>query len=207
MRGRAGRIEEGGFMEERELTQWLHAVFMATIPALENIEKGFNIQNETMLEQGETQFVAILTSNLTLADRIIAEGQKTKADRRFLYLLVPLQRIALAVRSLIASKKLKFLRDVIFNEKVIAEVAKLLSVMKTQFRDTGDLIITKNPTLKENIKSGMERIVGLADEYALTHEERLHAGLYTSRASYVYLDVIDSIKRIALELVSFSERI
>jgi len=194
-------------MEEKELTQWLHAVFMATIPALENIEKGFDAQNETMLEQGETQFVAILTSNLTLADRVIAEGQKTKSDRRFLYLLVPLQRIALAVRSLIAGRKLRFLRDVAFNEKVIAEVAKLLAVMKTQFRDTGDLIITKNPTLKENVRAGMEKIIGMADEYALTHEERLNAGLYTSRASYVYLDVIDSIRRIARELVGFSEKI
>jgi len=194
-------------MEEKELTQWLHAVFMATIPALENIEKGFDTQNQTMLERGETQFVAILTSNLTLADRVIAEGQKTKSDRRFLYLLVPLQRIALAVRSLIASKKLKFLRDVVFNEKVIAEVTKLLAVMKTQFRDTGDLIITKNPTLKENIRTGMEKIIEMADEYASMHEERLNAGLYTSRASYVYLDVIDSIRRIAQELVGFSERI
>jgi len=194
-------------MEEKELTQWLHEMFQATIPALENIEKGFVTQNQTMLQQGETQFVEILTSNLSFADKIITDGQKNKVDRRFLNLLVPLQRIALAVRSLIAKKKLKLVRDVIFNEKVIAEVMKLLTVMKTQFRDTGDLILTKNPTLKESIKSGMEKIIEMADEYALVHEERLITGMYTSRASYLYLDIIDSIKRIAQELVRFSERI
>ena len=194
-------------MEEKELTQWLHGMFQATIPALENMEKGFMTQNQTMLEQGETRFVEILTSNLSFADKIITEGQKNKADRRFLYLLVPLQRIALAVRSLITRKKLKLVRDVISNEKVVAEVMELLTVMKTQFRDTGDLIVTKNPTLKENIKSGMEKIIEMADEGALMHEERLTTGMYTSRASYVYLDIIDSIKRIAQELVSFSERI
>jgi Na+/phosphate symporter len=194
-------------MEEKEVTQWLHGMFQATIPALENIEKGFMTQNQTMLEQGEMRFVEILTSNLSFADKIIAEGQKNQVDRRFLYLLVPLQRIALAVRSLIARKKLKLVRDVISNEKVIAEVMRLLTVMKTQFRDTGDLIVTKNPTLKESIRSGMEKIIEMADEGALMHGERLIAGTYTSRASYVYLDITDSIKRIAQELVSFSERI
>ena len=194
-------------MEEKLLTQWLYEMFQATIPALEDIEKGFMTQDPAMLQQGETQFVKILTSNLSFADRVMTEGQKSKADRRFLYLLVPLQRIALAVRGLIAKNKLKLVRDAILNEKVIAEVMKLLAVMKTQFRDTGDLIITRNPLLKENIKSGMEKIIEMADEYALMHEERLSTGMYTSRASYGYLDIIDSIKRIAQELVSFSERI
>jgi Na+/phosphate symporter len=194
-------------MEEKELMQRLYEMFGAAMTALENIEAGFVRQNQTMLQQGETQFVEILTSNLSFADKIITEGQKNKVDRRFLNLLIPLQRIAIAVRSLIAKKKLKLVQDVIFNEKVIAEVTTLLTVMKTQFRDTGDLIITKNPTLKENIKSGMEKITRMADDYALFHAERLIKGMYSSKASYLYLDIIDSIKRIAQELVSFSERI
>jgi Na+/phosphate symporter len=201
------RVCSGGTMDEKELTQWLHEMFQATIPALENIEKGFVTQNQTMLQQGETQFVEILTSSLSFADKTITEGQKSKGDRRFLYLLVPLQRIALAVRGLIAKKKLKLVRDVTFNDRVIVEVTELLTVMKTQFRDTGDLIITKNPTLKENIKSGMERIIKMADEYAVMHEERLSTGMYLSKASYLYLDIIDSIRRISRELVSFSERV
>lgn len=194
-------------MEEKELMQWLHGMFQTTIPALENIEKGFTAQDQAVLQQGETQFVEILTSNLSFADKLIAEGQKNRVARRFLNLLVPLQRVALAVRGLIAKKKLKLVRDVISNEKVIAEVTKLLTVMKTQFRDTGDYIITKNPHLKESIQSGMKIITEMADEGASKHEERLIAGIYTSRASYVYLDIVDSIKRIAQELVTFSERL
>ena len=194
-------------MEEKELTQWLHGVFQATIPALDNIEQGFSRQNQAILEDGETKFVDILTSNLSFADKVISEGQKSRADKRFLYLLVPLQRIAVAVRGLMAGKKLEFVREVAMSEKVIEEVTKLLTVMKTQFRNAGDLVITKNPTLKENIKSGMEEIVAMADLYTLMHEERLGSGMYTSRASYVYLDIIDSVKRIAQELVSFSERV
>ena len=194
-------------MEDKELTQWLHGIFEATIPALDNIEQGFAKQNQTMLGDGEAQFVEILTSNLSFADKVMAEGQKTRADRRFVYLLVPLQRVAVAVRGLMAGRKLEFVQEVAMSDKVIEEVTRLLTVMKTQFRNTGDLIITKNPTLKENIKSGMEEIVSMADLCFLMHEERLNSGMYTSRASYVYLDIIDSIKRIAQELVSFSERV
>ena len=194
-------------MEEKELTQRLYEMFEATMPALENITSGFLTQNQTMLQKGEAQFVEILSSNLSFAEKIITEVQKNEVDKRFLSLLVPLQTIALAMRSLIAKKKTVLLRDVIFGVKAITEVTELLAIMKTQFRDTRDLILTKNPLLKENIKSGMERITEMADEYALVLEERLITGACMPKASYLYLDIIGSIRRIAKELVSFSERV
>ena len=194
-------------MEEKELTKWLHETFQATIPALENIERGFVTQNQTMLQQGETQFVEILTTNLSFAEKIITEKQKNDVDKKFLSLLVPLQEIALAMRRLIAKKKTILLRDVIFGVKAITEIAELLTVMKTQFIDTRDLIITKNPILRENIKSGMERITEMTDEHAVAHEGRLITGACMPKASYLYLGIIGSIKRISQELVSLSERI
>ena len=194
-------------MEEKELTQRLYEMFDATMPALENITNGFLTQNEAMLQKGETQFVEILSSNLSFAEKIITEGQKNEVDKRFLSLLVPLQKIASAVRSLMAKQKTTLRRDVIFSVKAITEITELLTVMKTQFRDTRDLILTKNPSLKENIKSGVERIIEMADKYTLVHQERLITGVCTPKASYLYLDVIGSIKRVAQELVSFSEKI
>jgi Na+/phosphate symporter len=194
-------------MEEKELTQRLYEMFEATMPALENITNGFLTQNETLLQKGETQFVEILSSNLSFAEDIIKEGQKNAVDKRFLSLLVPLQKIASAVRSLMAKQKMTLRRDVVFSVKAITEVTELLAVMKTQFRDTRDLILTKNPSLKEDIKSGVERIIEMADKYTLVHQERLITGVCTPKASYLYLDIIGSIKRVAQELVSFSERI
>lgn len=194
-------------MEEKELTQRLYEMFDATMPALENITNGFLAQNEAMLQKGETQFVEILSSNLSFAEIIITEGQKNDVDKRFLSLLVPLQKIASAVRSLMAKQKTTLRRDVIFSVKAITEITELLTVMKTQFRDTRDLILTKNPSLKENIKSSVERIIEMADKYTLVHQERLITGVCTPKASYLYLDVIGSIKRVAQELVSFSEKI
>ena len=194
-------------MDEKELTQRLYEMFEATLPALENIKNGFLTQNEAMLQKGETQFVEILSSNLSFAEDITKQGHKNAVDKRFLSLLVPLQKIASAVRSLMAKQKTMLRRDVIFSVKAITEITELLTVMKTQFRDTRDLILTKNPTLKENIKSGVERIVEMSDKYTLVHQERLVTGVCTPKASYLYLDVIGSVKKVAQELVSFSEKI
>jgi Na+/phosphate symporter len=194
-------------MEEKELTQKLYEMFDAAMPSLENITNGFLTQNQTMLQKGESQFVEILSSNLSFVETIIMEGQKNETDKKFLSLLVPLQKSASAVRNLMAKQKMILRSDVTFSVKTITEITELLSVMKTQFRDTRDLILTKNPLLKEKIKSGMERIIEMADKYTLVHQERLITGASTPKTSYMYLDIVSSIKRIALELVSFSERI
>ena len=194
-------------MEEKELTQKLDEMFEAAMPSLENITNGFLTQNQTMLQKGKTQFVEILSSNLSFANKIIMEGQKNDVDKRFLSLLIPLQKIASAVTSLMAKEKTILRGNIILSVKAITEITDLLTVMKTQFRDTRDLIITKNPLLKESIKSGMERIIEMADKYTLVHQERLITGASTPMDSYLYLDIVSSIKRVAQELVSFSERI
>lgn len=104
-------------MEEQELTQKLYEIFEATMPALENISKGFLTQNQTMLQQGEQQFVAILSSNLSFFEKIAAKEQKNEAEKRFLSLLVPLQNIALAVRNLTAKKKTILSNNVMLSVK------------------------------------------------------------------------------------------
>lgn len=194
-------------MEEKDLTQRLYVMFEATMPALESITNGFLTQNQTMLQNGETQFVEILSSSLSFAETIIAKEQKSEDDKRFLSLLVPLQKIASAVRSLMAKQKMTLRRDITFSVMAITEITELLTVMKRQFRDTRDLVLTKNPSLKEIIKSETERIIERADTCSLAHQERLITGACTTKASYLYLDIIGSIKGVAQELVSFSERI
>ena len=194
-------------MEEKELTQRLYDMFEAAMPALDYITNGFLTQNQTMLQKGETQFVEILSSNLSFTEIIIMAEQKNEVDKKFLSLLVPLQQIASSVRNLMAKQNMTLRRNIIFNVKAVAEITELLTVMKIQFRDTRDLILTKNPSLKENVKSGMERIIEMAGKCNLAHQERLITGASTPIASYLYLDIIGSIKTVAQELVRFSERI
>ena len=192
-------------MEEKELTQKLYEMFEAILPALENIEKGFLTQNQAMLQKGEMQFIEMLTSNVPFTEKIIAEKQKNEVDKKYLSLLVPLQQIAAAVRNLMAKQTMMLRGNVTLSVKAIMEITDLIKIMKTQFRNTRDLILTKNPVLKESIKSGMEKIIEMADKYTLVHQDRLITGASAPKTSYLHLDIIGSIKRVAQELVSFSE--
>lgn len=194
-------------MEERELTQRLYEIFEATMPALENISKGFITQDQAMLKQGEQHFAAILSSNLSSFENIAVKEQKDEVDKRFLGLLVPLQNIALAVRNLAAKKKTILSNNIMLSVKATMEITELSTAMKKQFRDAKDFILTRNPVLKENIRAGMERIIEMADAAALMHEGRLITGACMPKASYLYLPLIASFKRVAEELVNFSEMI
>jgi len=194
-------------MEEKELTKRLYDMFDATIPVIENIEKGFMAQNQTLLNQAETKFLDLLTTNLLFFENIISDKQKDDVEMKFLHILVPLQRIALALRGLIAKKKTILMRDVVLSVKAITEITELLAVMKQQLIDTRDVILSKDPVLKESIRKGMERIIEMAERFMLAHEQRLVTGVCMPKASYLYLDIISSSKRITRELVNFSERI
>ncbi len=194
-------------MEEQELTQKLHEIFETTTPALENISTGFLRQDQAMLQQGEQQFVAILSSNLSFFEKIASKEQKNEIDKRFLSLLVPLQKIALAVRNLTARMRTILSHNVMLSVKATMEITELLTAMKKQFRDTKDFILTKNPILKENIRSDMEKTIEMADRCALVHEGRLIAGACMPKASYLYLSLISSFKGVAEELANFSENL
>lgn len=194
-------------MEEKELTQKLYEMFESVIQSLDNIAKGFLAQDQSILQKGESQFIEVLSSNTEFAEKIIRDGTKSAADEKFISLLVPLQEIALAVRNLISKKKAILQRRVIFSVKAIMEITELFNAMKQQFTDTKDYILTKNPTLKENIKSGKDKIIEMADEFDMMHQERLIAGICGTKASYLYVSLIGSFKTVAKELVRFSEKI
>jgi Na+/phosphate symporter len=79
--------------------------------------------------------------------------------------------------------------------------------MLAQFRDTMDYVLTKNPRLKENIKGAKEMIAKSTTEYELIHQQRLITGVCMPKASYLYIDISESIKRIARGLAEFSEKV
>jgi len=194
-------------MEEKELTQMLYEMFNEAMPVLESIKHGFMIQNQAILTEAETKFIRILTSNLPFAEKLVKERPKDEIEKKFLKLLPHLQLIAMVFRNLINTKKKKIASDVLFSDKSLHEISDIYTLMQAQFVDTKDFILTKNPDLKVDIKTAMEKIYKMAGECVLKHEERLITGLCMPKASYLYLVIIDSIKRMSWELTSFSQEL
>jgi Na+/phosphate symporter len=96
---------------------------------------------------------------------------------------------------------------ILFSEKALSEIKGLYAILEEQFQDTKDYITTKNLVLKAEIKAGWGKIFKAADEYAIIHQGRLIAGVCMPQASYLYLDIVDSIKRISRGLIDFSEKV
>ncbi len=79
--------------------------------------------------------------------------------------------------------------------------------MQEQFRDTKDYVHTKNPGLLGSPNSTWRRCFRMIEELALVHQNRLITGICMPQASYLYLDITDSMKRITRGLVDFADRV
>jgi Na+/phosphate symporter len=194
-------------MEEKELNQRFHNMFEKMTPILEDMKKGFFTQNNTILKESEKRFREILKSALPFAEKLIEEKEKDEVEKRYVNLVLPVQMTALALENLIEKMHIKVESHILFSEKALNEIKELFAVMESLFIDTKDYILTQNPHLKNNIKSGKEKIIRMANEYALVHEQRLITGVCMPKASYLYIDITDSLKRIVRGLFDFAEKV
>jgi Na+/phosphate symporter len=194
-------------MDEKELMQRFRDVFETSVPILDDLEKGFFSQQAAVIQECEKKFGDLLISRVPYVERIIGEKQKSEADMKYVRLLPALQTIALAIENLMYKMESKLVSNILFSEKALSEIRSLFHLMKEQFRDTKDYVITENPVLKEAIRTHMENMFRMIDELAIVHQNRLITGICMPQASYLYLDITDSLKRISRGLVNFVNKV
>ncbi len=194
-------------MDEKELMQRFRDVFEATEPMLEQLEKGFFSQQAGVIQDCEKRFGDLLISRVPYVERIIGETQKTEADMTYVRLLPALQTIALAIENLMYKMESKLVSNVLFSEKALTEIRNLFHLMREQFRDTKDYVITRSPALKEAVSMHMDTMFRMIEELAIVHQNRLITGICMPQASYLYLDITDSLKRISRGLVDFANKV
>jgi Na+/phosphate symporter len=194
-------------MEEKRHMEKFNDVFVKTIPILDNVKKGFLTQNLSIVKEGKEQFRSILKSRAVSIQKIIDEKDKTETQKQYLAIIPSFQIIGFALENLISKMETKVELKLLFSEKALAEINELYSVLVEQFRNTKDYIATKNPVLHAEIKTGWEKVFKLIDEYAIIHQNRLITGVCVPQASYLYLDIVDSIKRISRGLIDFAEKV
>jgi Na+/phosphate symporter len=94
----------------------------------------------------------------------------------------------------------------LFSQKALDEIKQLMVAVGTEFTDVKDYCMTKNPVLKEQIRTDMEKIRKMIYEFEMVHQNRLITGVCMPKASYLYIDMTDSLKRMAKELGDFAEK-
>lgn len=194
-------------MDEKKLMWRFRDVFETSEPILDDLEKGFFSQQASIIQECEKKFGDLLISRVPYAEKLIGEKQKTEADMTYVRLLPALQTIALAIENLMYKMESKIVSNILFSEKALSEIRALFHIMRDQFRDTKDYVITKNPALKEAIRMQMDKMFTMIEELAIVHQNRLITGICMPQASYLYLDITDSLKRISRGLVDFVNKV
>jgi Na+/phosphate symporter len=194
-------------MEEKRLVEKFNDEFVKVIPILDSIKKGFLTQNLAIVKENKEQFRTMLKSRAAAILKIIEEKDKTEVQKQYLNLIPAFQTIGLALENLFSKMETKVELKVLFSEKALSEIKELYTILEKQFRDAKDYIATKNPVLKAEIKAGWEQVFKTIDEYAVIHQGRLIQGVCMPQASYLYLDIVDSIKRISRGLIDFVEKV
>jgi Na+/phosphate symporter len=193
-------------MEKQVYSDTVRAILDATHEAMNDIKKCLTSHDKQCLKKAETEFRETLTSSLPLVTKLVSVPEKDDLEKKFLILLPSLQRIGMSVETLLARARTKIDSDILFTDKGLTELKHVISGVKDLVRDTRDILTTGNPHLRKEMKSEMEKLVKTADDFALEHQERLITGLCTPQASYLYLDAMDALKRIARELVHVAEK-
>ena len=193
-------------MENKEYTQTIEDILGGLKPILDDTRKCILGHDQKCLEKAENERRYLLRESLPLAEEVIGHKDKSDLEKRFITILPSLQQLAISIDDLLSASRRKLRTDTFFTEKASKEIQDVLSGVEDMARDTKDILSTGNPHLKKQVHSDQEKMMKMIDEYALDHQQRLIVGLCSPKASYLYLDIIGSLRRIVKELAFIAEK-
>jgi len=194
-------------MEEQELTSRYCSLFEETLPILTTIYNGFAGQKLNLLKESRSKFRGVWKNRLPAVEKLVEDKDKNEVEKSFVGALPHLQRVALAIDNLIDKMEVKIETRTLFSQKALDEIKQFMVAVGAEFTDVKDYCMTKNPILKEQIRVDMEKIRKMIDEFEMIHQNRLITGVCMPQASYLYIDMTDSLKRMAKELAVFADKI
>jgi Na+/phosphate symporter len=194
-------------MEEQELTSRYCSLFEETLPILTTIYNGFAGQKLNLLKESRSKFRGVWKNRLPVVEKLVEDKDKNEVEKSFVGALPHLQRVALAIDNLIDKMEVKIETRTLFSQKALDEIKQFMVAVGAEFTDVKDYCMTKNPILKEQIRVDVEKIRKMIDEFEMIHQNRLITGVCMPQASYLYIDMTDSLKRMAKELAVFADKI
>jgi Na+/phosphate symporter len=192
-------------MDEREITERICKLFEDTVPVLHDIYKGFMGQKLNLLKESRTKFRESLIATLPGVEKMIEDTDKNAAEQMFLKALPHFQRIALALDNLVDKMEIKVESNILFTDKALDEIKELMIAVAAEFVDVKDYVSTRNPVLKKQIADNLHKVTNLINGFDSVHQNRLISGVCMPQASYLYIDMTDSLKRMSRELSAFAE--
>jgi Na+/phosphate symporter len=198
--------ERTHFMKEKAYVELIGHILEILGNTIDEVKRCLFSRDKRRLTHAEKAFALELKSSLPLCETLIAKKEKPEGDQEFIALLPSLQRIGIAGEDLLQGVRATLEAEISLTDKAFGEISEVMGLVKDLARDTNDALATGNARFREYARAEANHAVDRVEEYGLNHEQRLAVGACSPRASFVYLDIMRSLKRIATELSSFAEK-
>ncbi len=191
-------------MEEKEYTQTICGILGSVIPILEQARKCIFAEDRNCLDRANTILKETLKSYLPLSDEVTRKKEKSTAEIKFLTILPTIQKLGIDMGDLLRASTTKLDSGVPFTDKGLNEIKAVITGAQDLAKDTRDVFITKNCHLGQRVQSDVDRLHEMVDAFSVEHEDRLIKGFCSTKASYLYLDMMGALKRTIRQLAALS---
>lgn len=192
-------------MDEKAYARAIGEVLESLGKVMDDAQKSLFSRDKRRLKETEKAFAAYLKSSLPLFEETAAKKEKTEDDKAFMALLPALQRVGIGAEDLLSGIRMTLEAEISFTDKALGEISEIMALVKDLARDAGDVLVTRNARFREYALSSARHILERVDDCGLEHQQRLIVGICPPKSSFVYLDVVHSLKRLAAELAALLE--
>ena len=193
-------------MNEKTYVELIGQILESLGNTIDEVKRCLFSRDKRRLTQAEKAFAADRKSSLPLWEALVAKKEKLPADQKLLALLPLLQHLGIVCEDLLQGTRTTLEAEISLTDKAFGEISEVMALVKDLARDTFDVLATGNARFREYVRAEANRVIERAEECKLEHEQRLIVGACSPKASFVYLDIMRSLKRIALELASLAEK-
>jgi len=174
----------------------LHDINQSAESCLYLLENAFIYHSSKFLGECESKTREIRQNAKVLTDELIAGA---KSDPLIsVYVPVPghFERMGGFIDAISGCMRTKIKEGLLLSDRAVSEISFLLKRTEEVLKNTGDIILARNVIIREYVKDSATEINRSANEFATMHEERLIAGVCMSKASPLFLEIMDAIKGI-----------
>jgi Na+/phosphate symporter len=192
-------------MDEKAYAGAIGEVLESLGKMMNDAQKFFFSRDKRALKETEKTFARHLKSSLPLFEETAAKKEKTERDEGFIALLPALQRIGMGAGDLLRGIRTTLEAEISFTDKALGEIGEIMALVKDLARDANDVLVTRNARFREYALASARHILDRVDKCGLEHQQRLVVGICSPKPSFVYLDVMHSLKRLAADLAALME--
>lgn len=189
----------------------IQAMCEQTVQMLRLTWEGFRRQDPRSLQPAEKLGRQIHQREKVLTEWVVksaaAEVGPLGKEPELAFVPMHLERIGDNIELLVGAIHAMVQEGIPFSDRAMREVNALFEKAIDLTECIKDAIATKNRVLVQHILQEGEQFERMANEYATAHEQRLIEGLCLSRASSVFLAVLDYLRGIAWHVRQIAQKL